>query len=257
MIWPPRRSKTSSLCTRVIETAIVLAAGEGSRLRSAAPLKPLCTVASRTLLDHVLAGLATAGVKRVVVVLGYGAEQIEAHLAAGPAPLIVETVRTDHRQPNGVSALAAWPRARGDPALLVMCDHLVDPALYRRVAVSGSGAGAKLAVDRRLRNPRVDLADVTRVQTAGERIVTLGKGIEPYDCFDTGVFAVGPELFAALDALPSPSLSQGVASLAAAGKASIIDCSDLEWIDVDDARALDDAEQWQRELLPTRKRIAS
>jgi 1L-myo-inositol 1-phosphate cytidylyltransferase len=236
----------------VIETAVVLAAGEGSRLRSAAPLKPLCTVAGRALLDHALAGLASAGLKRVVVVLGYGAEQIEAHLARGLAPLSIETVRTDHRQPNGVSTLAAWPRVRDEPALLVMCDHLVEPSLYRRVAASGCGLGAKLAVDRRLQNPRVDLTDVTRVQTAGERIVTLGKGIEPYDCFDAGVFAVGPELFEALGVLASPSLSHGVAALATKGKASIIDCSDLEWIDVDDARALDDAEQWQRTLLVAR-----
>ena len=58
----------------MISTAILLAAGEGSRLRSAAPFKPLCEVAGRSLLGHALDGLGEAGLKRVVVVLGYGAD---------------------------------------------------------------------------------------------------------------------------------------------------------------------------------------
>ena len=60
----------------MISTAILLAAGEGSRLRSAAPFKPLCEVAGRSLLAHALDGFAEAGMKRVVVVLGYGADQM-------------------------------------------------------------------------------------------------------------------------------------------------------------------------------------
>ncbi|RYD19260.1 MAG: nucleotidyltransferase, partial [Lysobacteraceae bacterium] len=92
----------------MIDTAILLAAGEGSRLRSAAPLKPLCPVGGRPLIDHAITGLADAGLKNVIVVLGYGAEQIKAHIAAMTWPITVQTVRTDdYRKPNGVSLLAA------------------------------------------------------------------------------------------------------------------------------------------------------
>ena len=91
----------------MIDTAILLAAGEGSRLRNAAPLKPLCPVGSRPLIDHAINGLAAAGLERVIVVLGYGAEQIGAHLAAASWPVMVETVQTlDYLRPNGVSVLA-------------------------------------------------------------------------------------------------------------------------------------------------------
>ena len=230
----------------MIESAILLAAGEGSRLRPAAPFKPLCAVGGRTLLAHALFGLAEAGLTRAVVVLGYGATQIEAHLASDSWPLAVETARVeDYRKPNGTSVLAAESLIAGGEAVLAMCDHLVDPRLYRRLAQVGAETGARLGIDRRLASDWVDLDDVTCVQTDGERIVAIGKHLEPYDCFDTGVFAIGPALFAALRQLEAPSLTEGMRVLAREGTALVTDCSDLDWIDVDDAWALEKAERWR------------
>ncbi|MDB5694536.1 MAG: nucleotidyltransferase [Sphingomonas bacterium] len=233
----------------MITTAVLLAAGHGSRLRDAAPVKPLCPVAGKALIDHALAGLARAGMTRAIVVLGYEAARIEAHLAAAHLPLAVEIVRTpDPELPNGVSALAAADAVDGDGALLAMCDHLVSPSLYARVAAVGAGDGVRLGIDRRLQHPWVDDDDVTRVLTAGDRIVALGKGLADYDAHDTGVFAIGPALFDALRTLASPSLTEGVRILAAQQKARIVDCSGLDWIDVDDAKALAQAESWQATL---------
>ena len=230
----------------MIETAILLAAGEGSRLRPAAPFKPLCPVAGQPLLAHALHGLAEAGLARAVVVLGYGAAEIEAYLAAHAWPLAVETVRVDdYRKPNGSSLLAAEALVGDEEALLAMCDHLVDPALYRRLAQSGAGPGARLGIDRRLASDWVDLDDVTCVQTEGDRIVAIGKHLDPYDSFDTGVFAIGPALFAALRTLEAPSLTEGMRLLALEGTALTTDCSDLDWIDVDDQPALEKAERWR------------
>jgi len=229
----------------MISTAILLAAGEGSRLRSAAPFKPLCTVAGRPLLAHAIHGLAEAGLNRVVVVLGYGAGEIAAYLTAHWWPLAVETVMTsDYRAPNGTSVLAAEPLVGAEQALLAMCDHLVEPSLYRLVAQAGAAEGARLGVDRRIDSDWVDIEDVTRVQTARERIVAIGKDLVPYDCFDTGVFAIGPALFSALRSLDSPSLTEGMRVLAAAGGALTVDCGDFVWIDVDDRTALEKAERW-------------
>ena len=246
----------------MIETAILLAAGEGIRLRSAAQLKPLCTVAGRSLLEHAVAGLADAGLKRVVVVVGYCADQIGAHIGARSWPIAVETVTTsDYRQPNGTSVLAAAPLIGDAEALLAMCDHLVEPDLYRNVALAGASGGARLGIDRRIENDWVDLEDVTRVKTADERIVAIGKVIADYECFDTGVFAIGPRLFEALRGLQSPSLTEGMRVLAAEGAALTADCGELGWIDVDDQTALDKAECWAAAALqpdaPVARRRAS
>ncbi len=60
--------------------AVVLAAGEGKRMRSARA-KVLHEAAGRPLLDHVLAALAPLRPSPVVVVVGHLRDQVEAHLA--------------------------------------------------------------------------------------------------------------------------------------------------------------------------------
>ncbi|WP_374943743.1 NTP transferase domain-containing protein [Sphingomonas sp.] len=232
----------------MIDTAVILAAGEGSRLRGSAASKPLCPVGGRPLIDHALSNLAQAGIRRVVLVLGYRGEEVAAHLASRTQPVAIDIAWSDPRLPNGVSVLAAAPLVGDRPALLLMCDHLVDPALYARVAAAGAGTGVTLGIDRRLGHAWVDPLDVTCVATRGTRIVAIGKGLEPHDCYDTGVFAIGPKLFAALAPLDAPSLTEGVRILAATGDAAVVDCSDLDWIDVDDAPALAKAEGWRAAL---------
>jgi N-acetyl-alpha-D-muramate 1-phosphate uridylyltransferase len=73
-----------------IKTAMVLAAGFGTRMR---PLtdripKPLVTLGGQTLLDHVLDRLAVAGIERAVVNVHHFADQIEAHLKHRREPAI-------------------------------------------------------------------------------------------------------------------------------------------------------------------------
>lgn len=227
----------------MIRTAVVLAAGEGSRLREVAPSKPLCSIAGRALIDHALAGLAQAGMTRAIVVVGYRGEAIVRHLDAWPRPLQVEIAWSDPRMPNGASVLAAEPLLDGEDALLAMCDHLVDPALYAHVARYGSGQGLTLGIDRRLGHDWVDLSDVTCVATSGDRITAIGKGLREHDAYDTGVFAIGPALTAALGKLGPVGLTDGVRVLAARGQAGVVDASAFDWIDVDDMRALDVAER--------------
>lgn len=227
-----------------IRTAIVLAAGAGSRLRARGPNKPLCKVGGKPLIDRAIENLAGAGIERVIVVTGYEAEVVEGHLRSRSWPVPIHTAATaDWRLPNGVSARAAAPLLAGETALMVMCDHLVDPALYERVRRAGPGEGLRLGIDRRLGHPWVDPEDVTCVQTEEDRIIGIGKGIEPHTAYDTGVFALGPTFFDALERLEAPSVSEAVLRLAARGAARVVDCSDLRWIDVDDPAALEKAEQ--------------
>lgn len=232
----------------MIATAVILAAGEGSRLREQAASKPLCPVAGRPLIDHALAGLAAAGMQRAIVVLGYMGTDVARHLRARTQPLRVDIAWSDPALPNGVSVLAGGSMLAGEDALLCMCDHLVDPALYARVAALGAGSGVTLGIDRRLGHAWVDPADVTCVATEGDRIVAIGKGLDPHDAYDTGVFAIGPRLIAALKTLDAPSLTEGVRLLAASGDARTVDVSDLSWIDVDDAPALAKAHDWHSSL---------
>lgn len=65
------------------KTAMVLAAGVGSRMRPLTDTMPkaLVPVAGKALIDHVLDRLRDAGVERAVVNVHHFADQMEAHLA--------------------------------------------------------------------------------------------------------------------------------------------------------------------------------
>lgn len=220
--------------------AIVLAAGQGTRLRNRAPVKPLAAIGGRSLLHHVLDSLAAGGATSASVVTGFEADTVAAE--ARRHRLVPEVVPNPDfaRAPNGVSLLAARHAVTG-PTLLAMADHLLSAKLVRRL-LSGARAPLALAVDRRLGHPGVDEADVTRVRTRGARIEAIGKQLAVYDCYDTGLFVISPALIDSLQTLAAPSLSEGVQQLADAGRAQAVDIGDAEWLDVDDARAMEMAE---------------
>jgi bifunctional UDP-N-acetylglucosamine pyrophosphorylase / glucosamine-1-phosphate N-acetyltransferase len=59
----------------MVVSAIVLAAGEGSRMRSARP-KPLHMICGRAMVMHVIHALEGLAVERTVLVVGHGAERV-------------------------------------------------------------------------------------------------------------------------------------------------------------------------------------
>ncbi|MGA1574982.1 MAG: NTP transferase domain-containing protein, partial [Burkholderiaceae bacterium] len=59
---------------------VVMAAGQGSRMRSAHP-KVLHTLAGAPLLQHVLATAAALQPRNLVVVVGHQGEQVQAYLS--------------------------------------------------------------------------------------------------------------------------------------------------------------------------------
>jgi len=69
----------SATAEPTVAAAIVLAAGEGSRMRSSTP-KVLHEICGRSMLAHVLTAMSGANPTHVVVVTGKAREQVEGHL---------------------------------------------------------------------------------------------------------------------------------------------------------------------------------
>ncbi|MGB0639994.1 MAG: NTP transferase domain-containing protein, partial [Myxococcota bacterium] len=58
---------------------IILAAGQGKRMRSPLP-KPLVPVAGRPIIDHLIDSVRAANISTISVVVGHQAEKMQAHL---------------------------------------------------------------------------------------------------------------------------------------------------------------------------------
>jgi choline kinase len=228
------------------ETAVVIAAGAGSRMRASAGEahpKPAARVLGIPLIVRVLFRLAETGVKRAVIVTGFRAPEVEAAARAGRPPMLqLAFVHNDgwERQ-NGESVLSARREVGEAPFVLTMADHLCSPLVIGALrTVRARDVDVALAVDRRL-DEISDIDDATRVRTGpGGRIADIGKRLPAYDAVDTGVFLCAPALFDALetelDVHGHCSLSQGVARVARHGRAVAVDIPQRAWWqDVDNA----------------------
>jgi choline kinase len=107
---------------------VVLAAGLGSRLKSATGLpKPLRPVAGRALILRVLDRFSEAGIHDAVVVIGYRGDEIREAINGASLPMTVTYADNPrYEMQNGLSVLAARS-AVGDRAFfLSMADHIFD-----------------------------------------------------------------------------------------------------------------------------------
>ena len=235
---------------------VILAAGQGQRLRGKKEecLKPLTPLLGLTLLERAILSCREAGVTECIVVVGFGEEQILAHVdeLARRHTMRVRGVANPHwKEGNGTSALAAQPYLHG-PFLLIMCDHVFDPVLLRRLIEAGSRASETclLAVDRHIDHV-FDLNDATKVRLDGQMITAIGKELSSCMAIDTGLFLCRPPVFEALaDARMEgdASLTGGMRRLIRQAQLRAVDIGDQFWSDVDTPESLAYTE---RELLET------
>ncbi len=235
--------------------AVIIAAGEGRRFRDVGEVKPLAHLNGVRLIERVMSLVSQAGVTEIGVVTGYRAETLEQELAsaAQSLPIHIHFVRNENwQQGNGTSVLAAAEFA-AEPFILLMSDHLFDPSIVSDLRAQPLAEdGVTLAVDRNLSNPLVDLDDVTRVACQGDRIQVIGKHLEDYNAFDTGIFYASPTLFRALSVAKDKALaeeksfglSEGMQVMANWGKANVFDIGSRFWIDVDDREMFDKAQEF-------------
>lgn len=136
-------------------SAVVLAAGEGTRMRSERP-KPLHRLCGRPMVLHVLYALAELHLERAVVVVGHGAARVTKSLGENPPPdLHLDFVEQRVQRGTGdavLVALTAFPDDVDDSDIVVLPGDtpLLRPptlaALVRAHRTAGAAATVLTAV---------------------------------------------------------------------------------------------------------------
>jgi len=232
--------------------ALILAAGQGTRLSSICPVKPLLPVCQKPLIDWVLGALVKVAVSEIVVVLGYEGQKVKDYLESQSYLKDIKmsfVYNEEWQKENGLSVYKAR-HFLTEPFFLLMSDHIFDPEILGFLKKEPlRNDDLILAVDYRIdNNLYVDLEDVTKVRVDAGHITAIGKGLTDYNAFDTGIFYCTPAIFKALEesqiSARDFTLSGGVRKMAARGQARVMDVKSRFWIDVDDERAREKAENY-------------
>lgn len=234
-----------------VSEAVILIAGQGSRLRGADKnrLKPFVPVLGRPLLSYILDAVTRAGISTAHFVVGYESERVIANARELVPPDIkaLFIVNREWEKQNGVSLLAAAGHVSA-PFLLTMGDHLFENAVVDCLLDNFEAGVLNVAIDRKI-DSIVDLDDAMKLQTRGNKITGIGKNLQSYDAIDTGLFVCPLEIFAYLERAKSKngsgdcSLADGVESMAIDGKVRGIDIGSGRWHDIDTPQVLEHAEQ--------------
>jgi choline kinase len=159
--------------------AIILSAGQGSRLGQLTHDRPKCLIEfnGRTLLDRQLDALAANGIVDAVVVTGFRDDQIEAALARrGDALPRVRTVYNPFYKvaDNLGSLFVAREEIAGD-VLVWNGDTLVSEELMGRVIANRGQEGICVTIDRK---PGYDEDDMKVVVDGDGRLHAIGKRLD-------------------------------------------------------------------------------
>lgn len=159
-----------------MEKAIILSAGQGSRLLPLTADRPKCLIgfSGKTLIEWQIDSLVRNGVTDITVVTGFRTEQVEAVLA-GVTSARLRTLFNPFFQvaDNLGSCWIARDAMVGD-FIVLNGDTLIAPAIVARL-IAGATAPITVTVDVK---PGYDDDDM-KVNRQGDRLVSIGKRLSP------------------------------------------------------------------------------
>ena len=229
-----------------ITKAVLLAAGKGTRMRELTNElpKPMIPVRGKPILLHILEGLHAAGVREVLIIVGYRADVVREFFGNGSA-FGVSIGYAEQVVQDGTGRVVELAKsfAGADPFVLSYGDILVDPANYHRL-VALDGAAALISVKHNpgeiskggavFVNERFEMTDLREKPQPGEPT-------SPW--YNAGVYAFRPSIFdftATLQKSPRGEyeLTDAIRALAVSGqRVQAIELTG-DWADVRDPEVL-------------------
>lgn len=161
--------------------------------------KPMLPIGDRPMLAHQIERMEQAGVREVLIVVGYKGGMVRDYFAKHPpAKAKLSYVVQEQQDGTGSAALLARAFAGAEPFLMTYGDNIVEPEVYRDLIAKVEGAEMVLAV-KRVDDPYQGGA----VYTEGERVTKIvekpPKGASTTNWNNAGIYVFRPSVFEALD----------------------------------------------------------
>lgn len=229
---------------------IIIAAGQGSRLRSITDGTPksLSKIHGNTIIDTLLYNCKINNIKDIVIVTGYNSDQIKNYLNGIWTDLNIEFIYNElwHLE-NGLSVLSAKDKIpKNQEFLISMSDHLYFSDLLEKVVNSDlSKHYVNVGVDLKI-DSIFDIDDGMKVKfsTHDSSITAMSKNLKSYNAIDVGLFKCNYKFFDYLiraNKKNKCSLSNACNELILDGSLGGVDISDSYWLDIDTPESLSHA----------------
>jgi len=179
-----------------MKQAVVLAAGEGERLRpfTASRPKPMLSIAGKPILQYVIESLAQNGIRSLVLVVGYKKEQVLDWLGSGEQFGVDITYITQKKQLGTAHALAQAKAATEPEFLLLPGDNLIEAKTIAQFA----NVKPEAVLVKRVDDPAK--YGVVSVE-AGEVREIIEKPKQPKtNMINTGIYALNADFFSFIEA---------------------------------------------------------
>ncbi|MEF8780488.1 MAG: sugar phosphate nucleotidyltransferase [Haloferacaceae archaeon] len=185
-----------------LRTAVVLAGGEGERLR---PLttnrpKPMLPAGNRPILEYVFDSLIESGIERIHVVVGYRGTRVQDHFGPTYRDVPLQYHRQEKQLGSGHALLQVRDAIR-EPFLAVNGDQIAEPTIVADVLAEHErgDAVATLSV--------VESEEASRygsVRLDGDEVIELVErpGGDDYRLLNAGVYGFDAAFLDELDATP-------------------------------------------------------
>lgn len=174
-----------------MKKAVILAAGEGQRLRPFTVNRPkaMLFIAGKPILQYVVEALAQSGIRDIILVVGYRKEQVFDYMGSGEKFGVRITYVSQDKQLGTAHALASAEREIEEEFLLLPGDNLIDAGTIASFARTAPEA----VLVKKVANPtRYGVVNVDQGRVA-EIVEKPGEAIG--NVVSTGIYSLTREIF--------------------------------------------------------------
>jgi glucose-1-phosphate thymidylyltransferase len=209
-----------------MKQAVILAAGEGQRLRPFTVTRPkvMLSIAGKPILSYVVKSLAQNGIRNIVLVVGYGKEQVFDYMGSGEQFGVNITYVTQERQLGTAHALVQAKTVTENEFLVLPGDNLTEANTIAEFVAIRPEAVLVKKVDNALRY------GVATIESGMVKGIVEKPREAKSNIINTGIYAFTKEIFNFIE--PELDIPDVLNNMIAQGKPISAQVTDGTWLDV-------------------------